>query len=518
MEVSLNQNTETIRRLKELEELVRTTEKLECNILRRRSRAEWTEKEETCSKYFFATLKSKQAQERLMHLVEEGGREITKEGAIMERVHSYYTDLYKQPLISQDDRREQEETLMLVDQLVSEEENLKLTATPDEGELEETMKLLPKGKAPREDGLPIEVLRELWTEISSHCLQFLREAWQQQRIGKSNTRAIVKLIPKSDKKEEVRNWRPISLLNLSYKLIGRVLAKRLKSTLSKLVDEEHTGFIQGRSIADNIVSLGLCQELANAQGRPVIFCKLDFVKAFNRVQHEFLWATMKQTGTNNLKCSAGPFYGAQIRIEALKHLWKEDWPYQEARPLDKSGNSCDGELVAKMRVSNAPYCRCNEAEETTSRLFFDCRNSQTRWRQLHHRSRSVQTSFRVTHSLLGTIDEALNTKEKGSPLIFIIFSITNAIWRDRNTLLFRGKNQNMPLSVCLESARQEVEGSFNKQSSAINWQRGIKALEELKELLGTSTQLEPPLDWNEQGVEGIDLNERRMENDPNDIT
>ncbi|KAL2621648.1 hypothetical protein R1flu_001853 [Riccia fluitans] len=83
---------------------------------------------------------------------------------------------------------------------------------------------------------------------------------------------------------------------LAYKLVGRILAKRLKSIIPKLVDEEQTCFIHGRSIINNIISLGLCQELAAAYNEPVILCKLDFVKAFDRVQHFFLWATMRQMG------------------------------------------------------------------------------------------------------------------------------------------------------------------------------------------------------------------------------
>ncbi|KAL2653622.1 hypothetical protein R1flu_021750 [Riccia fluitans] len=194
------------------------------------------------------------------------------------------------------DKREQEDTFTLTDQLVSEEENIRLLEVPGAMELNDKVKSLPLDKSPMEDGLPAEVLQELWDDLSPCCLEFIQEVWHNKQIGKFNAGAIIKLIPKNEKKEALRNWRPISLLNLAYKLVGHILAKRMKDIIPKLVDEEQTGFIHGRSITDNIISLSLCQELALAQREPVIFCKLDFVKAFDRVQHSFLWATMWRMG------------------------------------------------------------------------------------------------------------------------------------------------------------------------------------------------------------------------------
>ncbi|KAL3677089.1 hypothetical protein R1sor_027037 [Riccia sorocarpa] len=49
-----------------------------------------------------------------------------------------------------------------------------------------------------------------------------------------------------------------------------------------------TGFVEGRSIMDNVLSLKMCQDLSRATGEPAVFCKLDFKKAFDRVKHSFL--------------------------------------------------------------------------------------------------------------------------------------------------------------------------------------------------------------------------------------
>ncbi|KAL2652196.1 hypothetical protein R1flu_020324 [Riccia fluitans] len=233
--------------------------KREQNILRRRSKAVWVEKGEACTKYFFATLKAKQAVTRLTVLRDAENREVTDAETILNIVHKYYTDLYTQPAVSAEERQEQEEVLGLLEQRVTTEDNHGLLEVPGADKLHEVVKKLPLDKSPGEDGLPAEVLREMWPEVGSYCLEFIQEVWRNKRLGNFNTGAVIKLLPKNDKKEDIRNWRPISLLTLAYKIVGRILARRLKDIVPKLIDAERTGFIKGRSITDNVLSLGLGQ-------------------------------------------------------------------------------------------------------------------------------------------------------------------------------------------------------------------------------------------------------------------
>ncbi|KAL3693853.1 hypothetical protein R1sor_007504 [Riccia sorocarpa] len=76
-------------------------------------------------------------------------------------------------------------------------------------------------------------------------------------------------------------------------IVGKIMASRLRDLIANLIDDEQTGFISGRSIMDNIVCAKLSQDYAEETREPAIFCKLDFVKAFDRVQHEFLWETLR---------------------------------------------------------------------------------------------------------------------------------------------------------------------------------------------------------------------------------
>ncbi|KAL2629352.1 hypothetical protein R1flu_014038 [Riccia fluitans] len=142
-----------------------------------------------------------------------------------------------------------------------------------------------------------------------------------------------------------------------------------------------------------------------------------------------------------------------------------------------------GERAATMKVAFDPCCRCKEATKTVPHLFYGCRDSLSRWNLLRSLSLSGRINIHVPHGLLELIDEAIKIQRKGGLLIFILYSVTSSIWKDRNQTLFNQKPQKMPLKVALEQARAEIEGSFKYKHSPTRWERGINALEEINKLL-----------------------------------
>ncbi|KAL2641305.1 hypothetical protein R1flu_008892 [Riccia fluitans] len=123
-----------------------------------------------------------------MAVLQDGeNREIRDKENILEQVNKYYKELHAQPAVSEAEKCEQREVLTLVDQLVSEEDNRRLMAIPEAEEINETIKALPSSKAPGEDGLPAEVLKELWEEIGENYINFIQEAWRSKRISQYNS-------------------------------------------------------------------------------------------------------------------------------------------------------------------------------------------------------------------------------------------------------------------------------------------------------------------------------------------
>ncbi|KAL3696393.1 hypothetical protein R1sor_010469 [Riccia sorocarpa] len=211
-----------------------------------------------------------------------------------------------------EDRRKLTETLELVETTVSTDQNRMLIKPPDLEEVELLVKELKLEKAPGLDGMTAEALRGLGEEAEKDLLAMMLCFWVDGKLTWKQQQGVIKLIPKEGDLQAIKNWRPISLLNLGYKLIAKLLANRLKKVLPDLVSQQQKGFVSGRSITDNVMALQVGQEWARKSRQPTLFVKLDFEKAYDRVSHEYLWKTMNAMGfsqhfimlTQGLVCGA----------------------------------------------------------------------------------------------------------------------------------------------------------------------------------------------------------------------
>ena len=97
------------------------------------------------------------------------------------------------------------------------------------------------------------------------------------------------MIPKKDKAlNELKNWRPITLLNCDYKIASKAIASRLKFVLSDLIDHDQTGFLKGRSIAENICLINNVISYTHLKDIPGLLLFIDFEKAFHTIEWNFV--------------------------------------------------------------------------------------------------------------------------------------------------------------------------------------------------------------------------------------
>ena len=97
------------------------------------------------------------------------------------------------------------------------------------------------------------------------------------------------MIPKKDKSlQELKNWRPITLFNCDYKIASKVIASRLKVVLENLVDNDQTGFLKGRSIAENICLINNVISYTESKNIPGLLLFVDFEKAFDTIEWAFI--------------------------------------------------------------------------------------------------------------------------------------------------------------------------------------------------------------------------------------
>ncbi len=158
--------------------------------------------------------------------------------------------------------------------------------------------------SPGTDGLTAEFYKCFAEELAPFLLEMFSESIQSENLPPSLTKGLLTLIPKPKKDTSlIDNWRPICLLSNNYKILACILAKRLKSVLNSVIDETQSGFMSKRHIANNfqlVLDLLDYSELIN-DDRFILF--LDFYKAFDSLNHEFILLSLKKLGFGDPFCT-----------------------------------------------------------------------------------------------------------------------------------------------------------------------------------------------------------------------
>ena len=149
-------------------------------------------------------------------------------------------------------------------------------------------------KFPGEDGLPAEFYKTVIDELSEQLLELYNNIVLSGEIPVSQKNAIIKLLFKKGDYRQLKNWRPVSLLNCDYKILSKMMTYRLQNFMDKLTPTEQKCGVQGRQIRDIIRNLDTTLEEMEEEGGYLIL--IDQEKAFDRVNHTYMSATLKKMG------------------------------------------------------------------------------------------------------------------------------------------------------------------------------------------------------------------------------
>ncbi|KAF5352050.1 hypothetical protein D9758_009406 [Tetrapyrgos nigripes] len=99
---------------------------------------------------------------------------------------------------------------------------------------------------------------------------------------------------KKNDKCEIANYRPITLLNTDYKIFTKVLATKLGKVAPDLLHHNQAGFVPGRQISDQTKLIRMVMASAEQNGQNGLIISLDQEKAYDKVDHDYLWKTLEK--------------------------------------------------------------------------------------------------------------------------------------------------------------------------------------------------------------------------------
>ncbi|KAE8737584.1 hypothetical protein FOCC_FOCC016953 [Frankliniella occidentalis] len=260
-------------------------------------------------------------QRRIEKLKDDSGRTLQDPGDIQDEFFNFYKAKFQdeESAISMPSR-----ILEALESTVSEEDNAALNRPITSEEVLLAVRRSPKRKSPGQDGITAEFYAAAWTVIGESLTEVMNDMWQRQLVPGEMTKGTITLIPKIAAPRRIKDFRPITLLDVDAKVLARVMTSRLSELQDKLL---HANQVRPRG--ERTMSVALCDirdalSALGAQRTAGCIASIDFSGAFDAVRHEFLFEVLRRRGlSGNVVGVLKSMYGgatSRIRVNGVLTL------------------------------------------------------------------------------------------------------------------------------------------------------------------------------------------------------
>ena len=288
------------------------------NIIR--SRVKWIEEGERSTHYFFSLEKGRQSNNVIKRVSTQENISVKSED-ILNDIKAFYKKLYSKDDIPSKDVDDYFRSITNCKELSKLEKELcdKDITTK---EIKDAICKIRNNRSPGPDGLSPEFYKVFHDDLCELYFDMLKETFRYGELPDSLKWAIITLIYKKGEKDNLKNYRPISLTNYDYKILAYILAKRLQCVIKSIINVDQSGYIKGRYIGCNIRVLeDIIDYSATLQIDSSLIC-LDFEKAFDSVNWYFMLSALKKFnfGNNFIKWVEILYNDPKISVKNNGHI------------------------------------------------------------------------------------------------------------------------------------------------------------------------------------------------------
>jgi hypothetical protein len=249
----------------------------------------WVKEGDLNSKYFHEAIKSRRRRNQLVAL-KDGDQWVQGVDEVKGFVKNYFKNNFKE-------RWENRPNLNGVQfQSLTTEDNTQLLAPFSCDEVREAIDSSDGNRCPGPDGFNFNFFKACWEIIKGDVMNFFSEFFNTAILPKAITASFLTLIPKKDHPQVLSEYRPICLVSSLYKLLSKVLANRLKKVLGKIISNLQYAFLPNRQILDGVLVVNELLDLAKRRKDKCLFFKVDFERAYDTVNWNFLDYMMGRMG------------------------------------------------------------------------------------------------------------------------------------------------------------------------------------------------------------------------------
>ena len=232
-----------VKRFRDLKVKLREIEMTEARGKMIRAGVQWQEEGERCTAYFANLEKSRGNQTLIRAIKRQDGTVTDNIYQILDEHVQFYKELYT---AEPTDSNKQDEILRLLENTLTEDAKDICEGQLTLPECTKAVKSFARNKSPGTDGFPAEFYQHFWDLLGSDFVEMANACYDSSSLAPLQRIALISTIFKKGDRLDIANWRPISLCNLDYKIITKVLSLRLVEVLGDIINIDQSCCIKGR--------------------------------------------------------------------------------------------------------------------------------------------------------------------------------------------------------------------------------------------------------------------------------